>query len=271
LALNNNHSLTQIGKFNLLLLHFGSIFVSVFRTSIVQSIYNEEKAPDRIPWPDQPSFETIKKSQIFTNQDENEKSKTIHKFEEIKRKGIRWGAQLKRFKRQFKNVKPTYVISKPEVDQEKVKPKARKSIKSAQSGKPQNLDKVKLISDSALDQMKVENLDFDSAKNVSTAKSGQTKATVIKEHLFDKDTNKLPSKEIETTENIPTKKVKKYIKQWKRSMSDEIPVTYTEDVERKNIHFNHDFKAFVDACLFTDKVLHVLVFCELVYNYTNTN
>jgi hypothetical protein len=60
------------------------------------------------------------------------------------------------------------------------------------------LDKVKLISDSALDQMKVENLDFDSAKNVSTAKSGQTKATVIKEHLFDKDTNKLPSKEIET-------------------------------------------------------------------------
>jgi 6-phosphogluconolactonase/glucosamine-6-phosphate isomerase/deaminase len=55
----------------------------------------------------------------------------------------------------------------------------------------------------------------DSAKNVSTAKSGQTKATVIKEHLFDKDTNKLPSKEIETTENLPTKKVKKYIKQWK--------------------------------------------------------
>jgi len=249
MALNNNHSLTQIGKFNLLLLHIGSIFVSVLRTSIVQSIYNEEKAPNQL------SFETIKNSQIFTNQVENEKSKTIHKFEEIKRKGIKWGAQLKRFKRQFKNVKPTHVISKPEVDQEKVKPKTRKSIKSAQSGKPQNLDKVKLISDSALDQMKVENLDFRSGKNVSTAKSGQAKATVIKKHLFDKDTNKLPSKEIETIENITNKKVKKYIKQWERGMVDEKPVTYTEDVERKNIHFNHDFKAFVDACLFTDKVL----------------
>ena len=233
------------------MLHIGSIFVSVLRTSIVQSIYNEEKKPDRKPWPDQPSYETIKKSQIFTNQVENEKSKTIHKFEEIKRKGIKWGAQLKRFKRQFKNVKPTHVISKPEVDQEKVKPKTRKSIKSAQSGKPQNLDKMKLISDSAHDQMKVENLDFDSRKNVSTAKSGQTKVTVIK----DKKTNQLPSKEIETTENITKKKEKKYIKQWKRGMADEKPVTYTEDVERKNIHFNHDFKAFVDACLFTDKVL----------------